>query len=107
MTRRSFGFLRGFGSALTLFPGISPYAQILATKTTELFCREFFEPDSKLTAFTLSYSPISNLRVNVFRNGLLQREGGDYTLSAKTLVFPQAPVAGDLLEVQYYGQFTV
>ena len=63
-------------------------------------------PDGKLTAFRLTYAPVTNVRLEVFLNGLLQREGAtyDYTYSAKFVTFNHPPSVGDFVTVQYYTQ---
>lgn len=55
--------------------------------------------------FALSYLPSSNASVQVYLNGLHQREGRDYTLSGKTLTLSAAPDANSTLDVTYRGEF--
>lgn len=56
-------------------------------------------------SFTLSGTPEPVASLQVFRNGLLQKRGTDYTISGSSLVFVPAsvPQAGDLL-LAYYRQ---
>lgn len=55
--------------------------------------------------FTLPSTPISGTEM-VFVNGILQNagSGNDYTISAKTIKFAQAPKAGDVILVTYWRQ---
>ncbi|MCW5981328.1 MAG: hypothetical protein KIT09_24805 [Bryobacteraceae bacterium] len=54
-------------------------------------------------SFTLSGTPEPAGSLQVFRNGLLQKLGTDYTLNGKTVIFVPAsvPQAGDLLQTYY------
>ncbi len=53
-------------------------------------------------AFALANTPVSG-KVQVYRNGLLQIEGGseDYTISGGTITFVVAPSTGSKLRVSY------
>jgi hypothetical protein len=94
-----------------------PFFSVLATRQTELFCREFETPKGSTAGlglvngvnkkFTLTYPPNGSIRLNVFLNGLLQREGGDYTLVGKVITFTNAPSGTDRVEAQYHGQFSI
>jgi hypothetical protein len=55
------------------------------------------------TSFTLSAVPIPTTSLNLYRNGVLQKAGQDYTLSGNTLQFMTAsiPQAGDTLLASY------
>ncbi len=61
-------------------------------------------PNGKTTAFRLSYAPVNNMRLEVFLNGLLQREGptNDYTFAGQIVTFNRPPSVGDFVTVQYY-----
>lgn len=61
--------------------------------------------DGKNAVFNLSYLPTSNASVIVFLNGILQREGRDYTLTGKTITFTKAPASGSTIDVNYQGEF--
>lgn len=52
------------------------------------------------TSFTLANTPVAG-SVEVFLNGLLQTVGDDYTISGSTITYATAPIAGDVLRVQY------
>lgn len=56
------------------------------------------------TAFTLTATPQNGNFVSVFLNGLLQQPGvgNDYTISGTTITFTSAPIAGDVILVQYF-----
>lgn len=53
--------------------------------------------------FTLGAAPSPQLSLQFFRNGLLMKQGADYTLSGNTVTFYSAatPQAGDLLTAYY------
>ena len=55
------------------------------------------------TAFTLANSPAPTTSLTLFRNGLLQRLGIDYTLSGSSITFAAGgvPQGGDLLRAYY------
>lgn len=60
-------------------------------------------PDGQLTVFTLAASPSPTASLMLFRNGLLQTQGVDYTLSGSTITFLMGavPQTGDLLRAWY------
>ncbi len=55
------------------------------------------------TSFTLNFAPNPAASLQMFRNGLLMKQGFDYTLSGTTVTFftVSAPRAGDLLTTSY------
>lgn len=53
------------------------------------------------TNFTLSGTPHSSKAVRVTLNGLLQKQGTDYTISSSTITFTSAPVTGQEVYVEY------
>jgi hypothetical protein len=55
------------------------------------------------TVFTLNYNPNPAASLALYRNGILVKQGFDYTLSGKTITFFTAavPQAGDLLTASY------
>lgn len=62
--------------------------------------------DGVNTVFALTTAPAPAESLHLFRNGLLQRQGGDYTLTGNTITFApgSAPAQGDLLQAWYrYG----
>lgn len=61
-------------------------------------------PDGKRVLFTLTYTPITNIKLDLFVNGLMQREGPtyDYTLSGRSVWFTHPPPVGVLVTAQYY-----
>lgn len=52
------------------------------------------------TSFTLANTPVVG-SVEVYLNGLLQTVSDDYTISGSTITYTVAPIAGDVLRVQY------
>ena len=108
MTRRGlFNLLPGAGLVQIIAP------PPLATTSMELFKRDYVGAgamgvtDGVNKTFTLSYAPNGKSRLQLFRNGLLQREGLDFALSGKVITYTTAPVAGDTLTADYYALFTV
>jgi hypothetical protein len=100
-----------------LFSSI-PAFSILATRQEEIFVREVETStqspigiglvNGSNKVFTLSYTPNTPTRLNMFLNGLLLREGGDYSITGKIVTFLRpAPTPPDRVEAQYYSQFTV
>jgi hypothetical protein len=57
---------------------------------------------SNLT-FTLGQIPAPSSSVQLFRNGILQKQGADYTVSGNTITFanPSVPQTGDLVQATY------
>lgn len=55
------------------------------------------------TTFTLAHTPASTGNVNLFLNGVQQRQGGsnDYTISGSTITYNTAPATGDTLNAFY------
>jgi hypothetical protein len=61
------------------------------------------------TAFVLNYAPSPASSLQLFRNGLLMKQGSDYSLSGKNITFflASTPQPGDLLQAAYrYGDPT-
>ena len=56
--------------------------------------------NSSNTAFTLAFTPTT--AVAIFRNGLLQTIGVDYTISGTSITYLYAPTTGDLLRAMYF-----
>lgn len=59
--------------------------------------------DGVNASFTLAFAPFPAASLLLYRNGLLQRQGSDYTLSGKNILFVPAsvPAAGDTLVAFY------
>lgn len=59
--------------------------------------------DGVNTVFTLSATPTPSSSLSLFRNGVLLRQGSEYTLSESTITFApgQAPANGDSLQAWY------
>jgi hypothetical protein len=59
--------------------------------------------DGTNATFTLANAPAPSLSLTLFRNGVLQRQGGDYTLTTNTISFQSGavPQATDLLLASY------
>ena len=59
--------------------------------------------DGSNAIFTLSATPDPVSSLVVYRNGLLMKEGADYTLSARNITFVSAavPQAGDILQTSF------
>ena len=59
--------------------------------------------DGSNLTFTLESAPLPSMSLQMFRNGILQKVGLDYTLSGRTLTFlPVAvPQPGDVLQASY------
>lgn len=55
------------------------------------------------TTITLDYPPVNAANLQLFRNGSLQRDGVDYTLTLATgvVVLTSAAVAGDVFQAKY------
>ena len=53
------------------------------------------------TAFTLSEVPHSNACVELYLNGLILRQGTDYSLSGSSITMTTAPVSGSDLYATY------
>lgn len=51
-------------------------------------------------AFTLANTPVTG-KVQVFKNGLLQLETDDYTISGGTVTFVVAPLTGSKIRITY------
>lgn len=51
--------------------------------------------------FTLAFSPSPALSLELFENGLVQKQGGDYTLAGNTITFTNAPPNGTILVCWY------
>lgn len=58
-------------------------------------------PNGVLLIFTANVSGVGTLdpAAAVFRNGLLQEPGADYTLSGSTITFVSAPLVDDIFKV--------
>jgi len=59
--------------------------------------------DGANLAFTLTDKPVPASSLTVYRNGILQKQGLDYTVSSNTITFDAAavPQAGDILLASY------
>jgi hypothetical protein len=107
------GLAAFFGGQSLVWPQITQLpSPPLATKQVELFKRDFETtmglPNGTLQTFNLTYTPNGGSRLQLFRNGILQREGSDYTLcNGKQICFLAIPQAGDLLTADYYVVLTV
>lgn len=53
------------------------------------------------TAFTIAQAPMESANLLVFKNGLLQKQGTDYTFSGTTITFAVAPATASEL-IAYY-----
>lgn len=58
------------------------------------------------TVFTLSQTPSPSTSLSLYRNGMMQRQGVDYSLAANTITFVPAatPQSGDILTAFYRAQ---
>ena len=54
------------------------------------------------TVFILPTAPTSNAAVEVFLDGLFQRQGVDYTIAGSTITFTAAPLPGQFVDVFYF-----
>jgi hypothetical protein len=59
--------------------------------------------DGSNSVFTLTGSPSPTLSLQVFRNGILQKAGSDYSLSGATVTFLSGaiPQSGDVVQTYY------
>jgi len=59
--------------------------------------------DGTNATFALSYAPTPSASLLLFRNGLLQKAGVDYTLAGSTVTFlaGSVPQPGDSLQASY------
>lgn len=53
------------------------------------------------TAFTISHAPLFSAALLVFQNGLLLRQGTDYTVSGSSITMTAAPSLGTILNSFY------
>lgn len=53
------------------------------------------------TIFTLAHTPTPSAGLELFLNGVLQQQSGDYTLATATITFTTAPRTGDVLLAWY------
>lgn len=60
--------------------------------------------DGSTVNFALSSVPISSAWVDVYVDGIYQREGGanDYTIAGLTITFNTAPALGQRVDVKYF-----
>lgn len=72
------------------------------------FQNEFFSVDAGTitaanTTITLDYPPVNAANLHLFRNGVLQRDAIDYTLTLATgvIVLESPAVAGDVFQAKY------
>lgn len=94
-------------STLTTLSALSlPYSQLTGTPTI-LATSNFVTAEipsgsinSSNTAFTLANAPTSGT-VKIFRNGLRQIAGTDYTISGTAITYLYAPTTGDSLIIDY------
>jgi len=65
---------------------------------------QYVVPAGGQTAFTLTYTPVLQTFVKVYRNGLLQWQSVDYSLIGQTVGFlpGQGTAAGDLIQIWYW-----
>jgi hypothetical protein len=103
------------GSSITIAPGSVPapgdilqaWYRLPSTGTPSILFSESETPaglvDSSNTTFTLQNAPQPAASLQVFRNGVLQKVGVDYTLGVKVITFLSAsvPNPGDILQVSY------
>ena len=57
--------------------------------------------DGVNTSFTLTANPVYSSTVHIYLNGLLQRQGTDYTVSGTAVSFTNAPAAGEEILATY------
>jgi hypothetical protein len=59
--------------------------------------------DGSNLTFNLAYSPTPSISLKLYKNGMLLRQSGDYTLSRATITFVtgSTPRAGDALSAFY------
>lgn len=53
------------------------------------------------TVYTIAFEPLENESILLFKNGLQQRLGTDFTVSGTTITFASAPAIASDLSVQY------
>jgi hypothetical protein len=89
----------GFAAQTTTPPPVPPYVREFEGTMGGV-------PDGKRVLFTLTYTPVSNLKLDLFLNGFLQREGPtyDYTCSGRSVWFTHPPQPGDFVTAQYPTQ---
>jgi len=65
---------------------------------------QYVVPAGGQTAFTLTYTPVLQTMVKVYKNGLLQWQSVDYSLIGQTVGFlpGQGTAAGDLIQIWYW-----
>lgn len=54
------------------------------------------------TVYVLPSAPTSNASVEVYLDGLFQRQGVDYTIVGTTITFTAAPLPGQFVDVFYF-----
>jgi hypothetical protein len=90
--------------AVMTLAGSALFAQITSNPNTQIYAET---PSGTLNgvnaAFTLNYSPSLSTSVSLYRNGIRQKLGTDYTVSGKTISFAPGsiPGAGDLIVADY------
>ncbi len=57
--------------------------------------------DNANTAFTLAHTPVANASVLLHQDGLLMRQGTDYTISGVNITMTTAPAIGQTLDATY------
>lgn len=65
---------------------------------------QYVVPVGGQTSFSLTASPVAGMLVKVYRNGLLQWQGADYSLTGQAVLFlpGQGTAVGDLIQVWYW-----
>jgi hypothetical protein len=78
-------------------------------KVAAKFFQNFFEQetptgtvDGANTSFTLSATPVYDKALFVYQNGLIQRQGTDYTISGTSISFTDAPNSGTRIYAIYF-----
>ena len=103
------------GASVLFAPGSAPstgdrldaWYRLASTSTADINFADAEVPNGVIngvnTIFGLAASPLPASSLRVYRNGLLQKAGVDYTLTVNTVVFlpVSVPGPGDILQVWY------
>ena len=84
------------GSTITITGTASPY-----TPPTEVQEAPSGLVNSSNVTFTLANTPVSNVSVKLYLNGIFQRQGTNYTISGATITMAVAPTTGQQLDANY------
>jgi hypothetical protein len=73
---------------------------LVSTLANSFIQRDILTATGSQTVYTLTFTPLTN-SLYVFRNGVFQTVGVDYSLSGQTLTFFSAPLSSDLVVAVY------